>query len=140
MDLPSPVTTLYPRISAVVPERKSPCSLTIFPKHRTHASQRRFSARSEEGIFGLFKSKLESEAQAQPLGETAALANWQSSLGKLMAAGIYCEAVVALNVKVIANSRHSLATDRATTVSSKRLWPWRSPFRTSCFVASPSSR
>ena len=53
-------------------------------------------------MFGLFKSKVESEAQPQTLGETAAIANWQSILCKADGPpGRYCEAVAALNVKVI---------------------------------------
>jgi hypothetical protein len=53
-------------------------------------------------MFGLFKSKVESEAQPHTLGETTALANWQSILSKADGPrDRYCEAVAALNVKVI---------------------------------------
>lgn len=53
-------------------------------------------------MFGLLKSKVEREAQPQTLGETAALANWQSILSKADGPrDSYCEAVAALNVKVI---------------------------------------
>ena len=48
------------------------------------------------------KAKVESEAQPQTLGETAAIANWQSILSKADGPrDRYCEAVAALNVKVI---------------------------------------
>ena len=53
-------------------------------------------------MFGLFKSKVESEAQLQTLGGKAAIANWQSILCKADGPrDRYCEAVAALNVKVI---------------------------------------
>jgi hypothetical protein len=53
-------------------------------------------------MFGLFKSKVESEAQPQTPGETAAIGNWQSILSKADGPrDRYCEAVAALNVKVI---------------------------------------
>ncbi len=51
-------------------------------------------------MFGLFKSKVESSPHT--LGETTALANWQSILSKADGPrDRYCEAVAALNVKVI---------------------------------------
>ena len=63
-------------------------------------------------MFRLFKSKVESEAQPQTLGETAAIANWQSILSKADGPrDRYCEAVAALNVKVICELA-PLARDR----------------------------
>jgi len=51
-------------------------------------------------MFGLFKSKV--ERSPHTLGETTALANWQSILSKADGPpDRYCEAVAALNVKVI---------------------------------------
>lgn len=62
-------------------------------------------------MFGLFKSKVESEAQPQTL-ETVAIANWQSILCKADGRrDSYCEAVAALNVKVICELA-PLARDR----------------------------
>lgn len=92
-------------------------------------------------MFGLFKSKVASEAQATALGEATAVADWQSILSKAdPPRDRYCEAVAALNVKVICELAPLVRDQPRYESFQHEAVALALSIRTSSFAVSPSSR